>query len=143
MHYPEIIKVLGGEEVFYRKVRNQMDLIELSMAGISKNALMRLAENLSFSVSQLSELLPITRRTIERYAPDKHFNQAVSEQIIQLAEIAAKGDQVFGDRDSFLLWLKSPCKAFADNTPLSLLRSRFGVEMVMDELGRMEHGVIS
>jgi uncharacterized protein (DUF2384 family) len=36
--------------------------------------------------------------------------------------------------------MNHPNKALANKTPISLLRSRFGVEMVLDELGRMEYG---
>jgi putative toxin-antitoxin system antitoxin component (TIGR02293 family) len=120
-----------------------MDLIELSNEGVTKNALGHLAKFLSFTMSQMAALLPVTERTIQRYARKKHFNRVVSEQILQIAEVAAKGAEVFEDRDKFLAWMDHPNRALADKTPLSLLSSRFGAEMVLDELGRIEHGVFS
>lgn len=33
--------------------------------------------------------------------------------------------------------------ALDKKTPMSLLNSKFGVDMVLDELGRIEHGVFS
>jgi len=36
-----------------------------------------------------------------------------------------------------------PSRALAQQRPMSLLRSRFGAEMLLKELGRIEHGVVS
>jgi putative toxin-antitoxin system antitoxin component (TIGR02293 family) len=120
-----------------------MDLMKLSSKGITKDVLLRLADYLSLSIGQMAELLPVTERTIQRYKPKQRFNRVVSEQALQIAEVAARGSEVFGDRDKFLSWMKSPNPALGNQTPASLLRSRFGNEVVLDELGRIEHGVIS
>lgn len=143
MELSGVTKVLGGEKVLRKKIQSRMDLIELSNKGVTKNALTHLAKFLSFTMSQMAAVLPVTERTIQRYAPKKHFNRVVSEQILQIAEVAAKGAEVFEDRDKFLAWMDHPNRALGDKTPLSLLNSRFGAEMVLDELGRIEHGVFS
>lgn len=143
MELSGVTDVLGGEKVLRKKIQSRMDLIELSNKGLTKNALRHLAKFLSFTMSQMAALLPVTERTIQRYAPRKHFNRVVSEQILQIAEVAARGAEVFEDRDKFLAWMDHPNRALADKTPLSLLNSRFGAEMVLDELGRIEHGVFA
>jgi putative toxin-antitoxin system antitoxin component (TIGR02293 family) len=120
-----------------------MDLIQLSSKGITKDALLRLASYLCMSIRQMAELLPVTERTIHRYKRKQRFNRVVSEQFLQIAEVAARGGEVFGDRGKFLSWIRSPSPALGNCTPASLLRSRFGTEVVLDELGRIEHGVIS
>lgn len=136
-------KILGGEAILHHKIRNRMDLIELSNKGISKDALGHLAGYLSFSVKQVAELLPVSERTVQRHSSKQHFNRIVSEQILQIAEVAARGTEVFADKDKFLLWMNQPNKALADRIPMSLLTSRFGAELVLDELGRIEYGVFS
>ena len=143
MELSGVADVLGGEKVLRKKIQSRMDLIELSNKGLTKNALRHLAKFLSFTMSQMAALLPVTERTIQRYAPRKPFNRVVSEQILQIAEVAARGAEVFEDRDKFLAWMDHPNRALADKTPLSLLNSRFGSEMLLDELGRIEHGVFS
>jgi len=143
MELSGITAILGGEEVLQKKIQSQMDLIELGQRGIPKDALVNLAQFLSFSIHQMAELLPVTERTIQRYTSQKHFNRVVSEQILHIAEVAVKGNEVFGRKDKFLSWLNHPNKALANKTPMSLLSSRFGVEMVLDELGRIEYGVFS
>lgn len=143
MELSNISKVLGGQRVLHKRMQNRLDLIELSNKGITKDALSHLAKYLCFSTSQMAELLPVTERTIQRYASKKHFSRVVSEQILQIAEVAAKGSEVFGNKKKFLLWMDHPNIAFVNKTPMSLLSSRFGTVMVLDELGRIEHGVFS
>ena len=143
MEFSGVTAILGGEKVLHKNIQSQMDLIELSHKGIPKNALVNLAKYLSFTMNQIASLLSVTERTIQRYTPQQHFNGVVSEQILHIAFVAAKGTEVFGAKKKLLSWMNHPNKALANKTPMSLLSSRFGVEMVLDELGRMEHGVFS
>jgi putative toxin-antitoxin system antitoxin component (TIGR02293 family) len=143
MQVSEVSKILGSRNALRGDIASRMDLIRLSSKGITKDALLRLANYLSMSVRQVAELLPVTERTIQRYKRKQRFNRVVSEQVLQIAEVAARGIEVFVDRDKFLSWMRSPNLALGNRTPASLLRSRFGTEAVLDELGRIEHGVIS
>jgi putative toxin-antitoxin system antitoxin component (TIGR02293 family) len=141
MAFSKITDVLGGEKVVGKRIRTNMDLLDLSIKGVTKDALLNLSENLSLSMKQMAQLLPVTERTLQRYKNKDHFNPSVSEHIIQLAEVAARGVEVFGDREKFKKWLNHPSVALSGKTPLSLLKNRFGVQLILDELGRIEHGV--
>ncbi|MCP4578606.1 MAG: DUF2384 domain-containing protein [Deltaproteobacteria bacterium] len=94
-------------------------------------------------MKQIAALLPVTERTLQRDTSNQHLGQAVSEQVLKIAEVVAKGTKVFGDKEKFLLWMNQPCTGLSNNTPFSMLPSRFGVEMIFDELGRIEYGVYS
>ena len=143
MQLSDIERVLGGEKVLRMRIQRRQDLIALGHRGVTKGALLNLARFLSFPIDQIAELLPISERTIQRYTRSQYFNRAVSEQILQIAEVVAKGVEVFEDRDRFLTWMQQPNVALGNKTPVSLLSSRFGTQMVLDELGRIEHGVLS
>jgi putative toxin-antitoxin system antitoxin component (TIGR02293 family) len=143
MQLSEISGILGGKNVLRGNIVSRMDLIELSSKGVTKDALLRLASSLSMSIGEMANLLPVTERTIQRYKRKQRFNRVVSEQVLQIAEVTVRGVKVFGDREKFLSWMKSSSPALGNRTPASLLRSRFGTEVVLDELGRIEHGVIS
>lgn len=143
MQLAQIGNILGGEKILGKKLVNKMDLVELGSRGITKNAVSNLANFLSLSSKQVADLLPVTERTLQRYSPRQHFNQAVSEQVIHIAEVLAKGIEIFKEKSKLLLWLNTPHKVFSGNTPFSLLGSRFGSELVLEELGRIEFGVYS
>jgi putative toxin-antitoxin system antitoxin component (TIGR02293 family) len=143
MELHSIIEVLGGDKAFHRSLRNRIDLIELGKIGLTKASLLHLADYLDLTLSQMADLLPITERTIQRYSDDQHFSPSVSEHILQIAECAAVGIRVFEDKGKFLAWLRHPNRALGQQTPMSLLSSRFGSGMVLDTLGRIEYGVFS
>lgn len=140
---PDVVKILGGKKVLRKKIRNDLDVIELSDLGLPKTALINLANYLCLSLSQVAQLLPVSERTIQRYSPTERFNRVVSEQILHIAEVAAKGVGVFEEKENFLLWLHQPNVALSNEAPINLLKSRFGADMVLEELGRMEYGVFS
>ena len=143
MQLSQIGAILGGEKTLGTKITNKMDMVELGSKGITKNAVSHLAAYLSLSWKQIADILPVTERTLQRYTPEQHLNPVVSEQVLHIAEVLARGDEVFQHREHFLKWLNTPHRAFSGNTPFSLLGSRFGSELVLEELGRMEYGVYS
>jgi putative toxin-antitoxin system antitoxin component (TIGR02293 family) len=143
MQLAHVSKVLGGKQVLHMSLNSQMDLVDLSRKGISKGALSHLAQYTSLSLAQIAKLLPITERTIQRYAAGECFNSAVSEQILEIARIVIRGEEVFGDKDNFMAWMHSKNPALDHRKPFDLLVSRFGMDLILDELGRIEHGVIA
>jgi putative toxin-antitoxin system antitoxin component (TIGR02293 family) len=63
----------------------------------------------------------------------QHFNPTVSEQVLHIAEVLAKGTEVFQEKRKLLLWLNTPHKVFSGNKPFTMLGSRFGTELVLFE----------
>jgi putative toxin-antitoxin system antitoxin component (TIGR02293 family) len=143
MNLSTISRILGGRKTLHIDIRDRMDLVELGRRGVTKAALLKLAGYLDLSVSEMAALLPVGERTIQRYARTHRFKSSVSEHILQIAQVAARGEEVFGEKDRFLAWLGLPSAALGNSTPEELLSSRFGAELVLDELGRMEHGVVA
>jgi len=141
MQYAQVADILGGEKVLGRSLSSRMDFVELGGVGITKDAASHLARYLSLSLAGVARLLPVTPRTLQRYSAGKRLSRAVSEQVLQLAEVVAIGSEVFGDRQNFLDWLSLPSAPLGDRKPIDLLSSRFGVELVIDELGRISHGI--
>ena len=124
-------------------IRDRMDLVELGRKGVSKAALLKLAGYLGLSVGEMAALLPVGERTIQRYSRTRRFKSSVSEHILQIAEVAARGEEVFGEKERFLSWLNLSSAALGSTTLGDLLSSRFGAELVLDELGRIEHGILA
>jgi len=126
-----------------KKIRTPLDFVELSKKGVSKKGLSALADHLKLGLPLMAELLSINVRTIQRYASEKVFPRTVSEHILRIAIITVRGEEAFGSRESFRSWLNAPNTALGDKKPLDLLASDFGRDMVLDELGRLEHGIVS
>jgi len=142
MSKESIENILREAAVAY-ETTSSMNFVELARQGIAKNSLQKLAEIGGISIKQFTELLPVSLRTIQRYSGKDLLAPEVSDHALRIAEVFAKGIDVFDTRQSFQRWLQSPLVGLGGQTPLSLLDTSFGVRMVMNELGRLEHGVYS
>ncbi len=140
MQLAAVEKILGGKKTLNKRIQSRMDFINLRL---TKDALMHLAKAMDLPLHQLAKFLPVTLRTVQRYKSQDRFNRAVSEHILLIAEVVAKGIRLFEDRDNFLKWLNHPCKALGNQIPINLLDSKVGLDIVSDELGRIGHGVFA
>lgn len=138
-----IEQLLGGREVIGQSIRTEMDLHDLAINGLSKRVLIRLASNLDMSIRAVSALLNITERTIQRKKENDSLDLATSEQILQVAEVFSRGIEVFGSEENLKEWMNSANMAMGNKKPLELLKSRYGAQMVLDVIGRIENGIIS
>ncbi|MFY9269475.1 MAG: antitoxin Xre/MbcA/ParS toxin-binding domain-containing protein [Candidatus Manganitrophaceae bacterium] len=129
------------KNVFHKRLKSYMDVIEMSKDGITKASLMDFVHFLNLSPDQFARLLPITLRTIQRYSSKQKFSPTVSEHIIQLVFLVGKGIEVFGTLERFMRWFNTPSIAFGGRVPSDLVNLKTGTQMVMDELGRIEYGV--
>lgn len=139
----DIVEILGGTKVIRKKLRSRTDFINLSHAGIPKTSLLKLAEKLDASVTDIAKLVPVSVRTIQRKSLKDTFSKLISERILHIAEVVARGEEVFGDRKKFLAWLHQPSVALGNRPPFSLLNSNYGADIVLDEIGRIEHGIVA
>ena len=135
--------LLGGSKVLGHKIQTEMDLYELGKEGIPKKSLIDLCKNINMSVRSLSVVLHVTERTLQRKKDPDLLNGMISEHIIQIAEVYSRGNEVFDSIEYFQIWINAVNKSLGSRKPIELLSSRYGAQMVLDELGRIEHGVFS
>ncbi len=136
-----IEKLLGGTAVIGHSLKTEMDLYEISRIGLPKKALLHLVSNLNVSIRSMSQLLNITERTIQRKSDQDLLDVSTTEQILQIAEVFSRGNDVFGSTDNFQNWMNSENMSIGGRKPIELLPSRYGAQMVLDVIGRIEHGV--
>lgn len=117
------------------------DFINFSRSGKSMAFLNKLANNLALSLKDMSEVLQVSMRTLQRYNDNKVLDTDASAKLLQLEALQNHGIEVFGDKDAFNSWLKSPVLALGNQTPLSFLDTPFGFQLVNNTLGRIKHGI--
>ncbi len=119
------------------------DLLQLTRQGLPKKVLTTLAKKISLTLQELSDIMHISERTLQRYNDDAVVKSEYSEKAIELARLYIRGQEVFGSMDKFTRWMKTPSHVFRDQTPVSLLDTSVGFDMVLRELGRIEHGIFA
>lgn len=135
--------ILKEPTAAYTPTGSRIDLVTLSRQGIKKQALLNLADILNLSIKEMATLLPVTERTLQRRDTDSLLSAPVSEQVILLAELTDKGATVFGDVVSFREWLQEPNTALGGRHPLALLDTAIGIQLITDQLGKLQYGVYS
>lgn len=135
------INLLGGAK--FSTIANDWDILQLTRQGLPKSKLMHMAKNISITQQELSDIMHISERTLQRYDDTDLIKTEYSEKAIALARLYDRGAEVFGAVDKFKIWIRTPSLVFKGESPLSLLDTSIGFSMVLDELGRIEHGIFA
>ena len=107
--------------------------------GIQKKALHQLAEQMSVSLKEVTSFLSLT---VPAQLDEELLDYPTSERIIKTAELYQKGFEVFGE-EKFKKWMDTPTKALGGKKPIGLLHTTKGVEYLMEEVIRIEHGIFA
>ena len=139
--YTDLITVLGGAQTIKNKVHNKMDLIQLTRSGLPKKSLDTLSTKLGISMEKLSQLLNISIRTLQRKNPTDKLSVHVSEHMLSIAEVIMRGTEALGSERSFETWLHSTLTSLDDRKPIDIMDTSIGTQLILNILGRIEHGV--
>jgi|GEM_PF-1795106 len=108
-----------------------------------KNAL-RLAEKFKFSEKQTAQMIGMSLRRYRLAAPSAVLHWPAVENVMRLSELYEVGLRTFDSKPmSFITWLNTNVMALNHLKPIQVLCPGIGVEIVRDELLRMEYSVLS
>jgi putative toxin-antitoxin system antitoxin component (TIGR02293 family) len=133
--------LLGG--IKPSKFSSDQDILQLTRDGLPKRILLSLAKKISITIQELANIMHISERTLQRYDDNAIIKTEYAEKAIELARLYTRGEEVFGSMDKFKSWMKTPSHVFKNETPVSLLDTSFGFNLVFRELGRIEHGIFA
>lgn len=123
---------------------NVFMLINAIKRGISYSFFERLSKNIPFTLREWSSFLHLSERSLNRYKKDRgNFSATASEKILEITMLNKYGIEVFGNQEKFNTWLNTKNIALGGVTPKYLLDSSFGIQIIKDELTRIEYGVLS
>lgn len=63
-----------------------------------------------------------------------HYNRSKSALYLH-------GNRVFGSADKFNNWMNSKCHAFGDRKPIDQILTIEGIQLVDNEISKVEHGI--
>ncbi len=110
--------------------------------GLPSRALELTAGRLGVSVNELSKSLRLPSRTVHRRIEKRErLTPEESERSLRVARALARSQALLGDENG-RAWLLEPCRGLGGAVPVTLLDTADGFEAVLDELGRLAHGVI-
>jgi len=141
-----IISSLSEPEAVYGSILHMdlLHLIDKVRHGISFSVFSHIVSFSSFTWPDWSSFLHLSERSMQRYKKEqKAFDPLQSEKIVEISRLYQRGVEVFGSSKKFDAWLVSPVVALDGHTPKSFVDSSCGIQLINDELGRIEHGVLA
>jgi len=121
-----------------------LSLIEAVRHGIKFAIFSSLASKSPFSLNEWSGYLHVSERTMQRYQREKTtFDVLQSGIIVEITLLYKKGIELFSTKEIFNAWLETPNLSLGNIKPKDLLDTSFGINLLRDELTRIEHGVLA
>ncbi len=131
-----------GKKSFF-PVRNESDFIDIIRQGIPKKSIDILVEKTGIPVNEMAVLMRLSDRTLRRYDPQTLLNPEQSERVVEISRLYSRGEDVFGNINHFKEWMNSSVMALGNIKPKTLLDTSLGIDILMNELGRIEHGIFA
>ena len=135
----QITELLGGKKILGKP----KDLSDLAEEGLPKQALIFFMQKSNFDERRLFSYLDVTKRTLANYKPKERLRLYISDRLIHLAELYAKGKELFNSLESFNEWLNRPSIDLTGEKPIDLVQTRTGINEILRVLGRIEHGILA
>lgn len=135
---------LGGKaKAGSAPVTDEYQFIELIRKGVARKSLDHLMQATGITPVEMAAIMHTSDRTLRRYTPATLLNAEQSERVIELARLYSRGEEVFGSLEAFKTWMESAVLALGNQKPKAFLDTSLGIELLMDELGKIEHGVFA
>jgi len=126
-------------------INSDLSIVKSSNAGVSSKIFSELVEISGISKRFLAEeVFDISLKTMMRYQKDnKKLNPRNSEIALKLMNLFRKGIEIFGTMISFMSWLNKEAYGLGDKLPINLMNTNTGIDLIEEELIRIEFGALA
>ena len=104
----------------------------------------KIADKTPFTQAEWASILHISERTLQRYAKNNgSFAPINAERALQIEKVIKEGKVTFGKVENFYNWLKRKPYMLEGNLSFESLTSYEGIQKVLTQLGRIQHGLFA
>ena len=136
----KMIPLLPEEPVAHRKSSRGLPLLK----DFTYNEFKKIADKTAFTQAEWASMLHVSERTLQRYAKNNgSFAPINAERALQIQQLIKRGKEVFGSTDKFCHWIKQQPAMLENNLSMASLYTADGINQVLTQLGRIEHGILS
>lgn len=126
------------------EISNQIALVYTAAKGISISVFDSLLALTRLQKNELASFIDATPKTIDNYrAKQSKLGRLESEQLLQILSLYKKGREIFGSIESFNGWLKQSSIGLGGEKPFDLMYTPGGINLIMEELIRIEFGALA
>jgi putative toxin-antitoxin system antitoxin component (TIGR02293 family) len=121
--------------------------IRAAIAGgkVRASALRELRLTLQLTIEDVADVLGVSPRTIVRKEHDKEatLSPPEADRAYRLARIVDLAIELIGDRDKALAWMRTPNAYLGGETPVRMLDTEVGTDLVTESLSVIAYGGVS
>jgi putative toxin-antitoxin system antitoxin component (TIGR02293 family) len=104
----------------------------------------KIADKAPFTQAEWAAILHVSERTLQRYAKNNGvFASINAERAMQVAQVLQRGKEVFGNINKFYQWIKRNPHMLEENLGMQSLSTHDGINKILTQLGRIEHGLFA
>jgi DNA-binding transcriptional regulator YiaG len=123
----------------YRSVKALPQVKDFTFSEFKK-----IADKSPFTQSEWAGILHVSERTLQRYAKNNgSFAPINAERALQIDKVLKEGKIAFGKVENFYNWLKRNPYMLGGNLSFDSLYSANGIERVLTQLIRIQHGLFA
>lgn len=123
---------------------DSVGMVNLLREGVEFPYLNSISDRINFTLEDWASYLHLSERTIQRYKKEKKpFDTIYTEKIVQIDLLYKRGADVFGNEENFHTWMETKSIPLGGVKPKELLDTTYGINLVANELGRIEHGIFA
>jgi len=110
-------------------------------SGLSTQVLHTIQHRLGLSNLELSDLLMVSPRTLDRRKKEDILPTDESERSYRIARLTDMAADVTGSMEKASLWFKRPNYALGNKKPIDLMKTEPGARLVERTLNQIRHGI--
>lgn len=108
------------------------------------NEFKKIADKVPFTQAEWASILHVSERTLQRYAKAKgHFAPINAERALLIEQVLKEAKITFGKTENFYNWIKRNPYMLEGNLSFNSLTSFSGIEKVLTQLVRIQHGLFA
>jgi putative toxin-antitoxin system antitoxin component (TIGR02293 family) len=119
-----------------------LNLAEIAEKGLPTDSITYLKEK-GLTFSEVAEIVISPRTLKHRKARREPLSVEETGRTLRVARILSLADQVFGNHEKALTWLRQVDERLNNRTPLSMLHTESGGRLVENLLWQIDEGVYS
>ena len=126
-------------------INSDLSIVRGANQGVSSMIFTELVEISGINRNFLAEeVFDVSLKTMLRYQKEKKkLNPRNSEIALKLLKLLNKGMEIFGSIDTFISWLNKPAFGLGEQIPLKLMNTNTGIDLIEEELIRIEFGALA
>lgn len=123
----------------YRSVKALPQVKDFTFSEFKK-----IADKAPFTQAEWASILHVSERTLQRYAKNNgSFAPINAERALQIDKVLKEGKFTFGKVENFYNWLKREPYMLEGNLSLNSLTTYEGIQKILTQLGRIQHGLFA